>query len=73
MKKVLRQRVVDLLDTGTEKDLNDVPNMSSKKLQIILANRPYGTWGETVSNLYFVLSWCKPGLISRQWVSQMGN
>lgn len=44
----LRKQVIDLLQNGSEKDLNAVSNMNAKKLDLILANRPYDNWLTTV-------------------------
>lgn len=46
---VLRTQVIDVLNNGTEKDLNVFPNMNPKKMELIFANRPYTTWIDAVS------------------------
>lgn len=48
----LRTQVLDLLNNGTEKDLNAFPNMSSKKMELIFANRPYSTWIDAVRAVF---------------------
>lgn len=53
MKTALRKQVVELLNSGCEKDLHAIPNMTEKKLEAIIANRPYTSWLNTVSSSFF--------------------
>lgn len=46
----LRKQVVDLLQNGTETELQAVPNMNPKKLELLTSNRPYDDWATVVND-----------------------
>ena len=45
----MRDRVLEFLNTGTKKDLYEVPSMTEKKIDTIVSNRPFSSWADLVS------------------------